>query len=187
MEKREEERETRDPSAVIRLMRRIAREVITTVVPALLIALFVNVHIAEAVEIESGPSMQPNLYQGYRVMIEKVSYRFRLPDRGEIVVVDRPGEEVSLIKRVLALPGETVEVRGGHVWIDGCPVVEPWVTHYGGADDGPVAVPAGHVYILGDNRRQSRDSRMIGPVPLCMIEGRVWLVYRPLDQFRIVP
>lgn len=173
-------------SGVIQYVRRIVWEVITTIVPALLIALFINVHVAQAVEIEAGPSMQPNLYQGYRVMIERVSYRFHPPDRGDIVVADRPGEEVSLIKRVMGLPGETVEVRDGHVMIDGQSIEEPWVTHFGGPGYGPEEVPEGYVFILGDNRRVSRDSRAIGPVPLRMIEGRVWLVYWPLEEIRLV-
>lgn len=153
----------------------------------MLIALFINVYVAQAVEIEAGPSMQPNLYQGYRVMLERVSYRFHLSQRGDIVVADRPGKEVSLIKRVMGLPGETIEVRDGHAMIDGQPIAEPWVTHFGGPDYGPAEVPEGYVFILGDNRRVSRDSRAIGPVPLSTIEGRVWLVYWPLEEIRLVP
>lgn len=169
------------------MIRRITKEILTSVLPALVIALFINVHIAEAVEIKSGPSMQPNLYQGYRVMIEKVSYRFHLPNRGEIVVVDRPGYEVSLIKRVVALPGETIEIREGQVLIDGGLITEPWVEFYGGGNQVPVEVPEGYLYILGDNRRQSMDSRYLGPVPLASVEGRAWLVYWPLDQFQVLP
>jgi signal peptidase I len=170
-----------------RYIRRIVWEAITAVVPALLIALFINVYVAQAVGIETGPSMQPNLYQGYRVVIEKVSYRFHLPRRGDIVVADRPGEEVSLIKRVIGLPGETIEVRDGHVMIDGQPIEEPWVADFGGPDYGPKEVPEGYVFILGDNRPVSRDSRSIGPVPLSTIEGRAWLVYWPLEEIRLMP
>ena len=172
---------------VLQHVRRILWEAIAAVVPALLIALFINVYVAQAVEIEAGPSMQPNLYQGNRVMIERVSYRFHLPERGDIVVADRPGNEVSLIKRVMGLPGETLEVRDGHVMIDGHSIEEPWVTHFGGPNYGPEEVPEGYVFILGDNRRVSRDSRAIGPVELSAIEGRVWLVYWPLEEIRLVP
>jgi len=84
-----------------------------TVLPALLVALFINVFVAEAALVERGPSMEPNLYRGYRVMTEKVSYLLHPPSRGDVVIADRPGSEVALIKRVVALPGETVEVRGG--------------------------------------------------------------------------
>jgi signal peptidase I len=187
VEKSTREYETGIVFGVVQYVRRIAWEAITAIVPALLIALFINVHVAQAVEIEAGPSMQPNLYQGYRVMIERVSYRFHLPDRGDIVVADRPGEEVSLIKRVMGLPGETIEVRDGHVMIDGEAIEEPGVTHFGGPDYGPEEVPEGCVFILGDNRQVSRDSRAIGPVALSTIEGRVWLVYWPLEEIRLVP
>lgn len=187
MEKSTREQETWIVLRVIQCVRRVVWEAITAVVPALLIALFINVYVVQAVEIEAGPSMQPGLYKGYRVMIEKMSYRLHLPDRGDIVVADPPGETVSLIKRVMALPRETIEVRDGHVIIDGQSVEEPWVTHFGGPDYGPEEVPEGYVFILGDNRQVSRDSRAIGPVALSAIEGRVWLVYWPLEKIRLVP
>jgi signal peptidase I len=180
------EQETGVVFGVIRWVCRVVWEVITTVVPAVLIALFINVHVAQAVEIEAGPSMQPNLYAGYRLMVERLSYRFHPPGRGDIVVADRPGDEVSLVKRVMGLPGETIEVRRGHVLIDGAAIEEPWVIHFGGPDYGPAEVPKGYVFILGDNRRLSRDSRAVGPIPLEMIEGRVWLVYWPPGEIRLV-
>ncbi len=172
---------------MVRHIGRLVWETITATVTAVLIALFVNVYIAQAIEIESGPSMQPNLYQGYRVMIEKVSYRIHLPERGDIVVADRPAGEVALIKRVMGLPGETIEVRGGHVLINGQRIDEPWVTYFGGPDYGPAEIPQEYVFILGDNRLVSHDSRAIGPVPLSTIEGRVWLVYWPPEEIRLVP
>jgi signal peptidase I len=170
-----------------RFMRRAAWELATAVLPALVIALFVNVYVAEAVAVEQGPSMQPNLYCGHRVMTEKISYRFHLPRRGDVVIVERPGGEKSLIKRVVALPGETVEIRGGHTFVDGQPVKEPWVTSFGGPGYPPTLVPPGHVFILGDNRSNSRDSRAIGPVPVKTIKGRAWLIYWPLDQIKLMP
>jgi signal peptidase I len=162
-------------------------ELVITILPALLVALFINVFVAEAALVEYGPSMQPNLYRGDRVIAEKVSYRFHLPHRGDVVIADRPGNEVSLIKRVVALPGETVEVRGGHTFINGEQIEEPWVTHFGGPNYPPTVVPPDHVFILGDNRGSSRDSRAIGPVPMDTIKGHVWLVYWPLDQIKLVP
>jgi signal peptidase I len=178
---------TRLVSGGARLVRRIVWEIITTVLPAVAIALFVNVYIAQAVTIEDGPSMQPNLYRGYRVMTEKMSYRLHPPCRGDVVVVDQPGSEASLIKRVMAVEGEMVEVRGGHTYIDGEPVEEPWVVNFGGPDYGPALVPEDHVFILGDNRRLSRDARAIGPVPVRAVQGRAWLVYWPIDDIKLLP
>ena len=162
------------------------REVLTTLVPALLAVLVINVYIAEAARVESGPSMQPNLYVGYRVVTEKISYRLHQPERGDIVVVERAPPQKALIKRVMALSGEWVEVRGGHTFINGQPVDEPWVTHFGGPDAGPLLVPEGHVFIIGDNRTVSHVLRAIGPVHIDAIKGRVWLIYWPLDELQLV-
>ena len=77
------------------IIQKVLRELAASIIPAILIALFLNVTVAKAVEIKSGPSMQPNLYEGYRLMTESVSYQFHLPQRGDIVVVDRPGDETD--------------------------------------------------------------------------------------------
>jgi signal peptidase I len=78
-------------------------------------------------------------------------------------------------------------VRGGHTFINGQPVGEPWVREFGGPSYGPEVVPEDHVFILGDNRPVSRDSRAIGPVPVDWVRGRVVLVYWPPDQVQLVP
>jgi signal peptidase I len=172
---------------LLRFVRGAASELVVTLLPALLLALFVNVFVAEAALVEDGPSMQPNLYPGYRVMTEKISYRLHSPRRGDVVIAEQSEGRRSLIKRVVALPRDTVEVRGGHTFIDGQPMEEPWVTSFGGPDYGPMVVPAEHVFILGDNRSDSWDSRAIGPVPMQAIKGRVWLIYWPLDQMKLLP
>ena len=166
---------------------RLTRELATAVIPAVLIALFVNVHVAEAAKVQEGPSMQPNLYVGYRVMTEKVSYLFHEPRRGDIVVVDLPEEGIPLIKRVVGVAGEEVRVSSGHVWINGQAIHEPWVRYYGGRDYPATVIPEGHVFILGDNRGNSRDSRMIGPVPVKSIKGRAIFIYWPLEALEIIP
>ena len=166
---------------------RLVREGIFTVVPALLVALFVNVYVAEAALVDEGPSMQPNLYIGYRVMTEKVTYRFHEPQRGDVVVVDRAAEGTRLIKRVVGLAGEQVAVQDGHAWINGQPIQEPWVSYYGGRDYPATVIPEGHVFILGDNRANSRDSREFGPVPVETIEGRAIFIYWPPQAVSVMP
>lgn len=175
------------PASKMQFVVNVMWELVITVMPALLVALFINVFVAEAALVEYGPSMEPNLYRGYRVMTEKVSYLLHTPGRGDVVVADRPGDEVALIKRVVALPGETVEVRGGHTFINREQIEEPWVTNFGGPSYPPTLVPADHVFILGDNRVNSRDSRAIGPVSVDTIKGHAWLIYWPLDQIKLVP
>ena len=167
--------------------RQLIWEILTTIIPAVLIALFINVYVAEAAEIEAGPSMQPNLYAGYRVMTEKISYYLHPPRRGDIVDVERPENEGNLIKRVMGLPGETIEIRAGHTYINGEPMDEPWIDHFGGRDLSPTQIPEDHVYIIGDNRPVSRDSREIGPIPIDTIIGRAWFVYWPLAKFQFIP
>jgi signal peptidase I len=168
-------------------LRRLAREFLSAILPALLIALFVNVFIAQAATVKDGPSMQPNLYPGYRMMTEKISYRFHEPRRGDIVIAERGVGEINLVKRVIGLPGETIESIDGHTYINGEPLDEPWVTHFGGRYLPPTLIPEGHVFIIGDNRPVSSDSRAIGPVPIENISGRVIFVYWPLDEFEFFP
>lgn len=163
------------------------REIIFSLVPALLIALFVNFFVTEAAVVEQGPSMQPNLYVGYRVMTEKVSYRFHEPNLGDIVIIERAGREVDLVKRIIALPGEIVEVRSGRVWINGEQLSEPYVEEFGGPSYGPSRVPDGSVFILGDNRHLSHDSRAFGPVSLDSVNRRVIFIYWPPEEIKVFP
>lgn len=162
---------------------RFLREVLETVLPALLIALLINVFVGQATRVE-GQSMEPNLYSDQRLVVEKVSYRFHGPQRFDIVVLKLPsqGEEL-LIKRVVGLPGETVEIRDGHVYINGELLQESFtaeITQPGRS--GTVTVPPLHVYVLGDNRDRSNDSRSFGPIPIENIIGRAWLSYWPPEK-----
>lgn len=172
---------------MLHILRVVVRELATTVLPAIALALVINTFVAKAAMIEDGPSMEPTLFKGERLMTEKISYRFHLPARGDVVIAEHAAGEVSLIKRVVGLPGEMVEVRGGHTFINGQPIEEPWVAYFGGPDYPPTVIPAGHVFILGDNRPNSRDSRHIGPVPLEIVQMRARFVYWPPDKIQIVP
>jgi signal peptidase I len=175
-----------DQPTVGHTLLRVVWDVASTIIPAVIIALFINVFVAQAMVVE-GPSMQPNLNYGQRVMVEKITYRFlHGPRRGDIVIVDVPGEDEPLIKRVVALSGETVEVRGGQVWINGELLEEHWTTHQGGPNYPSTLVPPLHVFVLGDNRGSSRDSRSFGAVSVDRLVGRAWLLYWPLDKIKIV-
>ncbi len=167
-------------------LRRVLRELATSILPAVLLALFARTLVAEGAAID-GPSMQPNLYTGYRVMAEKISYHLHPPERGDVIIFKLPGEKIPLVKRVVALPGERVEVRGGHTYIDGQLLDEPWVTYFGGPDQGSLVVPPGHVFVMGDNRANSRDSRSFGTVPFDWIRGHVLFIYWPPDEIQPIP
>ena len=125
---------------------------------------------------------------------EDVVYPFHPPERGDIVVFDAPVDNASkpYIKRVIGLPGETVEARDGRVYIDGQMVEEPYLegetTFCRANRDCPaVTVPEGHVFVMGDNRDNSSDSRAFGVVSVDNIIGKEWVTYWPFDAFGFVP
>ena len=129
-------------------------------------------------------SMEPNLHTDQRLVVEKLSYRFHGPQRFDVVVLKLPcqGDEL-LIKRVIGLPGETVEVRGGKVYINGEPLEEPFLQQeMRPGHDIRVVVPPLHVFVMGDNRNHSNDSRNFGTVPIDNLIGRAWLSYWPPEE-----
>ncbi len=158
---------------------RLAYEVVETVLPALVIVLVINAFLAQATRVE-GQSMEPNLHDNQRVIIEKISYRFHPPRRGDIVVLQLPNRHSDpLIKRVVGLPGETVEIRGGQVLINGQVLDEPYLDQYTYQGMPPRVVPDDEIFVLGDNRGYSNDSRAFGFVPYSDIIGRAWFRYWP--------
>lgn len=167
------------------LLLRALREIGETVIPAVVIALFINLFLAQATQV-LGQSMEPTLHSSQRVVIEKISYRFHGPRRGDVVVIDSPKQSEMLIKRVVGLPGETIEVSNGRVLVDGEPLEEAWTVRSGGGSYGPHTVPPLHVFVLGDNRGASNDSRSFGPVPIEHIVGHAWVSYWPPEEIGFV-
>ncbi|MCC7354687.1 MAG: signal peptidase I, partial [Anaerolineae bacterium] len=155
------------------------REVLETVFPAVLIALFIHLFLAQATRVY-GQSMEPNLHTEQRLVVEKLSYRFHGPRRGDIVVLRLPEHSSELlIKRVIALPGEKVEIHDGQVYVDSEPLLEPYLRKTTLGNYAARIVPPLHVFVLGDNRNASNDSRAFGPVPRQNIIGRAWFSYWP--------
>jgi signal peptidase I len=149
------------------------------VVPALIIALLIHVFLAQATRVY-GQSMSPNLETNQRLVIEKVSYRFHGPRRGDVVVLRDPGGGPEmLIKRVIGLPGERVTVANGRVFVDGEQLEEPYLEQSTQGGGRSWLVPPLHVFVMGDNRGASRDSRSFGPVPLSTVVGRALFRYWP--------
>jgi signal peptidase I len=152
-----------------------------TVLPAIVIAVLINLFLAQATRVY-GSSMEPNLHTDQRLVVEKVSYRLHTPHRGDVVVVRMPERGPDLlIKRIIALPGETIDIRNGTVYINQQPLDEPYLVRRSGSSYGPTTVPEGHVFVLGDNRGASNDSRVFGAVSIDRIVGRAWLSYWPID------
>jgi len=175
-----------EPNVPARLpLARFVKEFIDTVTPAFVIALLINLFLAQGTYVH-GQSMEPNLHTAQRLILEKVSYRLHTPERGDIVVVRVEGFAHPLIKRVIGLPGETVEIHDNRVFIDGEPLNEPYLDDVRQANYGPTYVEPLHVFVMGDNRSASNDSRYFGAVHLETIVGRAWLSYWPLEEVRLV-
>ncbi|WP_042203584.1 signal peptidase I [Paenibacillus camerounensis] len=152
--------------------------------------------------IVDGPSMQPNFHTGERVIVNEILYDIRSPQRGEVIVFHVPSEGRDFIKRVIAVAGDTVKVEGDVVTVNGEPVDETYIQEaidlrhannslYNNKDfpneevpDG--TVPEGHIFVMGDNRSDSTDSRMIGYVPLGDIVGRADLIFWPVKDISII-
>jgi signal peptidase I len=133
-------------------------------------------------------SMEPTIAIGNRVLAEKISYRFfTQPAYGDIVVFDDPnGQHPQLIKRVIAVGGQTVDVRDGAVWVDGKRLVEPYIhgkPNELGTVPMPIKIPMGQVWLMGDNRTNSGDSRFFGPVSIEQIKGHAVWTYWPPREF----
>lgn len=162
------------------------RETLETLIPAVLLALVINLFLAQATRV-FGQSMEPNLHTNQRIVVEKLTYRLHAPQRGDVVVLKLPQESGELlIKRVIALPGETVAIHGGKVWIGDMSLDEPYLTQPTSGEMPAHTVPEGHIFVLGDNRGFSNDSRSFGMVPLENIVGRAWLSYWPPDEIGLV-
>jgi signal peptidase I len=170
-------------------MLQLLREALETLIPAVLIALLINLLLAQATRVY-GQSMEPNLHSDQRLVVEKLSYNrwlwVRSPQRGDVVVLRVSSNSDLLIKRVVGLPGDRVEIRGGQVFINGQSLREPYLALPYHGDYGPVDVPPLHVFVMGDNRGFSNDSRAFGPLSLDSVVGRAWFSYWPPEQWGLV-
>ena len=167
-------------------LREAARELLGTIVPAVVIALLIHLFLAQATRVY-GQSMEPNLHTNQRLVVEKLSYHFHGPRRGDVVVLRDPtGGPDLLIKRVIGLPGERITIADGHVYVDGVAIEEPYLDQETQGSGRSWLVPPLHVFVMGDNRSASRDSRTFGAVPLSQVVGRAVFRYWPLDQIGIV-
>jgi signal peptidase I len=176
------------------------RETAVVVVVALLVAVLLRLFVVETYFIPSR-SMVPTLQVGDRILVDKLSYDFHAVHRGDIVVFSRPADEncggpvvPDLVKRVIGLPGETISLSGtGRVLINGATLHETWLpqsergTTYPGPSGTPYSlsrpykIPTGEYFVLGDNRRDSCDSRWWGPITKSSIVGKVDMRIWPLS------
>jgi len=164
---------------------RLLREIGETFLIAGMLFLAVNLFTAR-IRVEGG-SMAPSLHNGEFVGINRLAYRWNDPDRGDIIVFRFPLEpEGRFIKRIIGLPGDTVTVREGQVFVNNIPLDEPYVSappHY----DGTWTIEEGHVFVLGDNRNNSSDSQNWGSLRTEEIIGKAIVVYWPLGDLGVIP
>jgi signal peptidase I len=151
---------------------------------AVLFCFFLITFVAQAFRVQ-GTSMEPQLEDGERIVVNKFLYRFRPIERGDVVVFWYPGDpSVSFIKRVVGLPGDLVEIRAGQLYVNGMPVREDYLPAAFRDNDNypPREVHRGYYFVLGDHRRSSNDSRSWGEVPEKYIYGRAVFRFWPLDR-----
>jgi signal peptidase I len=199
--------------SAIRGLGKGVREVAETIVLALLIFLLVRA-VVQNFQVE-GRSMEPTLQTEWYLLVNKAlyweinlktvdkflpfidpgddptRYIFRGPQRGDVIVFEQPNTdpgaaERDFIKRVIALPGEVVEVHDGKVFIDGRPLDEPYIQEPPGYTCPAQRIPPGHYWVLGDNRNNSSDSHSWGPIPKENIIGQAFLSYWPFSEFGLV-
>ena len=165
--------------------RRFAKDILEIVLISLI--LFVSINAVSArIRVES-VSMQPTLYAGNFVVINKMSYKFSQPYRGDIIVFLYPPDPTQdpYIKRVIGLPGESVQIKDERVYINGVRISEPYVslqTQHGGE----WTVPQDALFVMGDNRNNSSDSRSWGVVPIENVIGKAAVVYWPPQKWELL-
>ena len=152
---------------------------------AFVLALLIRTFVVQPFFIPTS-SMAQTLEVGDRVLVNKFIYRFTSPNPGDVVVFDAPGDpDTDLIKRVVAVEGQTVEIVDGRVLVDGVAVEEPYLNP-NGADtwslEEPFLVPDGHVWVMGDNRANSSDSRVFGSLHESAVLGEAFAIYWPLSN-----
>ncbi|NDQ58197.1 MAG: signal peptidase I [Acidipila sp.] len=166
-------------------LRSWARDLLVAVGMAAVIIIFLY----QPVKVE-GTSMVPLLSDQERIFVNKFVYRFAPIHRGDVVVFWYPlDHSKSFIKRVVGLPGETLEIREGRLYVDGALLAEQFVPreYLDASTLGPQQVPQGEYFVMGDHRSSSNDSRVFGPVPIEAIYGKAVFAYWPFDHFGAIP
>jgi signal peptidase I len=176
-------------------------EIVETLALTLIIFFFIQNFVAQPYKVQQ-QSMEQTLEPEQYVLVDKLTPRFDTYKRGDIVVFTPPEDWVQdngtpFIKRVIGVAGDTVEISDGSVHINGTTIDEPYVfkdevtgepqATQADDEDAEWLIPAGEVFLMGDHRQNSADSRAFGPVPVDHVIGRAWLRYWPIDTFGILP
>ncbi len=167
----------------------LVREIIETVALTILIFLVIR-FVIQSYHVE-GPSMQPGLNTDEYVVVNKVTYLFHAPERGDVIVFHYPYSGPNkpvpdYIKRVIGLPGDTIRTDFTHVWVNGVELKEPYIKKASNPQGQQWTVPPNDYFVLGDNREVSDDSRYWGFVPKSFIVGQAVLIYWPASNWTLI-
>jgi len=160
------------------------REWVVSLGIAVVVAMLFQTYVYAQSEVRN-VSMQNTLVAGQRLIEDKWSYHFHEPRHGDIVIINGPESDLRLIKRVVGLPGDVVDIHNGEVYLNGEKIDEQYVKGqtFAGSVDIPFTVEEGQLFVMGDNREHSMDSREIGPIARSSIEGKAVLRIWPLPKF----
>jgi len=168
--------------------KKIILEWVRMVLIALVISFFIRTYVAEARWVPT-ESMAPTIKAGDHLMTEKIAFKIKGIERGDIVVFTPPEkvnvENEDFVKRVIGLPGETIYIKDGVVYINDQPLNEPYILEKTKRDFYPFTIPDNCVFVMGDNRNNSYDSRYWGALPIENIIGRVVVLYYPLKDAKL--
>ncbi len=170
--------------------RRFLKDVYEVVVPAVILFLIIHTFFLQA-QVVPSPSMHPTIMVRDQFLLNKTAYWFKKPQRFDIVVFKPPAAAEfngDFVKRIIGLPGETIKVQGGVVYINDKPLKEPFISPDRApvADYSPFIIPDNEVFTMGDNRNNSKDSRYWGALPIKNIKGKAWWRYWPVNRMGIV-
>lgn len=176
------------PAPRIRPRKSPLREYVETLLGAAILAVLIMTFVARAFTVD-GPSMRPTLEDGQRLLVDRLTYRFQDPQRGDVIVFRYPANpRQHFIKRIIAIPGDEVLIARGTVYVNGVALEEPYIAGPMFGSFGPVVVPPDSYFVLGDNRNNSEDSRdrRVGFVPRDHIIGRAIWRYWPVTEMSIL-
>ena len=166
---------------------KIAKEILEwalTIIIPVVAALLIHQYLFTFARVD-GTSMLDTLHENNIMGVSRLHYRLNEPQRGEIITCYYPEDGNKLfVKRIFGLPGETIEIREGTVYIDGEPIAETYLTRVDDQSMDPITLAKDEIFVMGDNRPVSRDSRAVGPLTLDDIYGRVLFVAFPFNEIR---
>ncbi|MCR5176052.1 MAG: signal peptidase I [Anaerovibrio sp.] len=162
---------------------------VISIVIAVALAMFIRTFIVELYLVD-GPSMMPTLEHQQRLVVNKFIYKIREPERGEVLIFQYPRDKSrDFIKRVIAVPGDTIEIKEHNVYVNGELQNEDYILSKCRNDYPKTTIPEGHVFVMGDNRNNSEDSRFpdVGFVPYNLLKGKAMMVFWPVSDWKTLP